>query len=260
MSKNKIFLTGLILMVMSAQGCLRTQQINDTVSQFSTINALMQGLYETDFDFAGIKKYGDFGIGTFNDLDGEMIAVNGKFYQVKSDGKVYFVNNSMKSAFCVVKFFNADKNIDLPGETDYAHIVGLLDKNITSKNIFNAVKITGKFKYVKVRSVPKQLKPYKGLSQAANEQNIFELKDVEGTLVGFRFPGYMSDVNVEGWHFHFISKDKERGGHVLDCALTVGLVSIDESGDFYLQLSGNQDFLKADFTKVDKAALEKAEK
>ena len=39
--------------------------------------------------------------------------------------------------------------------------------------------------------------------------------DVDGTLIGFRFPAAMTSVNVPGWHFHFLSADRSRGGHVL---------------------------------------------
>jgi len=259
MSKNKILLTSFIVLSALAQGCLCAHQGKDTVSQFSTINALMKGLYDTDFNYAQIKEYGSFGIGTFNGLDGEMVALNGKFYQVKSDGKVYLVDDSMKSSFCMVKFFSTDENITLKGETDYEHLIKLLEEKIPSKNIFYAVKIEGNFNYVKARSVPRQAKPYKGLTAAAKEQSVFEFKNKRGALVGFRFPGYMSEVNLAGWHFHFISEDETCGGHVLDCALANGLISIDRSSGFCLKLPDNQDFLNADFKKLDEAALKKAE-
>jgi len=260
MSKNKIFLISFIVLSALAQGCLCAHQGRDTVSQFSTINALMKGFYETDFDFASIKEYGDFGIGTFNALDGEMVALDGKFYQVKSDGSVCKVDDSVKSAFCMVKFFSSDRKIRLKGENDYVHMIEQLEQKISSKNIFYAAKIEGRFNYVKARSVPRQQKPYKELSEAAKEQSVFEFKDIEGSLVGFRFPDYMSEVNMAGWHFHFISKDGACGGHVLDCTLADGYITIDESSDFYLELPRTEDFLKTDFKKLDKDALKKIEK
>ncbi|MFA5008265.1 MAG: acetolactate decarboxylase [Candidatus Omnitrophota bacterium] len=260
MSKNKFIFVSVILSLILLQGCLHAPQNKDAISQFSTMNALMDGLYEASFNYAQIKKYGDFGIGTFNELDGEMIALDGKFYQIKSDGSVRNVTGSQKSAFCVVKFFNSDKKINLKGRNDYANIIKQLEEEITSKNIFYAVKIEGKFSYVKVRSIPRQAKPYKKLAQAAREQNVFELKDIDGALVGFRFPGYMPEINMAGWHLHFISKDGSSGGHVLDCVLASGTIALDESSNFYLKLSSNADFLKAGLEKLDKAAVEKIEK
>ncbi|MDD4182846.1 MAG: acetolactate decarboxylase, partial [Candidatus Omnitrophica bacterium] len=213
MKKSGFLFAGLFVLSIFTQGCLCAHQGKDAVSQFSTMNALMQGLYETDFDYGRIREYGDFGIGTFNGLDGEMVALDGKFYQVKSDGSVQMVDNSMKSAFCMVKFFNPDKKIESRGETDYASMIEWLEQKISSKNIFYAARIEGKFSYIKARSVPRQEKPYRGLSEAAKAQRIFEFKDIEGTLVGFRFPDYMSEVNMGGWHFHFISKSGASGGH-----------------------------------------------
>lgn len=257
MRKNKLLFVAAAILLIFVQGCLCSSK--DAVYQFSTINSLMKGIYDADFNYAQIKEYGNFGIGTFNALDGEMVALNGKFYQVKADGKVYPVNDSMKSAFCIVKFFNADRKIEPGVNVDYTSIIEWLEEKTPSKNIFYAVKIEGSFKYVKARSVPKQEKPYKGLSEAAKEQSVFEFKNIDGTLLGFRFPGYMSEINMAGWHFHFISNDKTCGGHVLDCVLARGLIFIDQSNEFCLKLPDSRDFLKADFRKLDEAALKKAE-
>lgn len=220
----------------------------------------MQGLYEADFNYAQIKKSGNFGIGTFNELDGEMVALAGKFYQIKSDGSVHDVDDSMKSPFCIVKFFKSDRKISLNGKKDYAGIIEQLDKAITSKNIFCAVKIEGKFNYIKTRSVPRQAKPYRKLPEVASKQSIFEFKDIDATLIGFRFPEYMAELNVAGWHFHFISKNAAFGGHVLDCVIADSHIAIDESNDFYLELPRAKEFLNADFGKVDKTVIEKIEK
>jgi acetolactate decarboxylase len=260
MKKSHFLFTGLFLLSIFTQGCLCVRTNKDAVSQFSTMGALMQGLYEADFNYAQIKKYGNFGIGTFNELDGEMVGLDGKFYQVKSNGSVIIVDDSSKSAFCIVKFFSPDKTINLTGQNDYASIIACLEKEIASKNIFYAAKIEGRFSFVKARSVPRQAKPYKTLSEAAKEQGVFEFKDIDGTLLGFRFPDYMSEINMAGWHLHFISKDKSAGGHVLDCVISDGYIAIDESNDFYLKLPRTEDFLKADFGKLDKEELEKIEK
>jgi acetolactate decarboxylase len=52
--------------------------------------------------------------------------------------------------------------------------------------------------------------------------------DIDGTLIGFRFPATASSVNVAGWHFHFLSADKTRGGHVLSLATGAGEARMQE--------------------------------
>ncbi len=72
-----------------------------------------------------------------------------------------------------------------------------------------------------MRSEPKQVKPYRPLTEVIKEEQVVNtLTEVDGALIGFRFPVAASSVNVTGWHFHFLSSDKAGGGHVL--ALTTG--------------------------------------
>lgn len=73
------------------------QMHKGSLFQASTINALVEGINEGDTTVKELKKHGDFGIGTFDDLDGEMIELDGKFYQIKSDGHAYPVKDSMKT-------------------------------------------------------------------------------------------------------------------------------------------------------------------
>jgi len=59
---------------------------SNTLFQTSTISALLEGVYDGETTYKALKQYGDFGLGTFDGLDGEMIGLEGKFYQVKADG------------------------------------------------------------------------------------------------------------------------------------------------------------------------------
>ena len=61
----------------------------EVLVQTSTIDALLDGVYDGELTYAELSRYGDFGIGTFEGLDGEMIAFDGAIWQVKSDGKAY---------------------------------------------------------------------------------------------------------------------------------------------------------------------------
>jgi acetolactate decarboxylase len=77
-----------------------------TLFQTSTIDALLEGKYDGDVSFAQLEERGDFGLGTLNALDGEMIALEGNFYQVKADGRAYEIDKRTRTPFAVVTFSN----------------------------------------------------------------------------------------------------------------------------------------------------------
>ena len=208
----------ILSIVVAAFGLLYAQSADHSIFQVSTFHALKHGKYDGETTFEELKKHGDFGIGTVNGLDGEVVALNGEFFQIKADGKVYSIAEQEKTPFAVVTFFKPDKTLSLPRVSDMKELQETLDRMLPSADSILAIRIAGEFKYVKVRSVPRQEKPYPGLAEALKHQTEFELKNVSGTLVGFRFPSYMDGVNVPGYHFHFITADKKAGGHTLDCS------------------------------------------
>ncbi len=206
------------LLAAALLGAAFAQSDGKVIFQVSTMAALKQGQYDGFVSFAELGKHGDFGIGTVNDLDGEMVGADGKFYQITEDGKVHLIDDSMKTPFANVTFFKPDAKMPVRSVKSVAALQELLNTRLRSKeSLPYAIKIDGHFKHMKVRSVPKQGKPSPGLEEVLKHQTIFELRDVQGTMVGFRFPGYIGEVNFPGFHFHFISADKSAGGHVLDC-------------------------------------------
>jgi len=247
------------LIILSITSCSIAQQ-NDALYQVSTINALLGGVYTGSESFAELKKHGDFGIGTFDELDGEMLAFDGEFYRVRSDGKPYEVEDDASTPFASVVFFEPDNSFDIKEDITYADLKTTLDKSLLSENLFYAIKVTGTFKNVKTRSVPKQQKPYADLVEVVKSQPTFEFDNVEGILVGFRSPPYSTGINVPGYHFHFINKDKTGGGHVLDCTLENGEIQIDNKYEFVMSLPNNIEFLEIDLNKDKDAELQKVEK
>ena len=150
----------------------------ETLVQISTIDALLSGVYDGVMTFGTLKEYGDFGIGTFEGLDGEMLGFDGNFYQVKADGIAYPVSDSMETPFASVTFFDTDREEQLPESLDYEP--SLFHKNgmLPTSNIFYAIKIEGAFSYMKTRSVPRQEKPYPPLAEVTKNQPTFEFNDV----------------------------------------------------------------------------------
>lgn len=228
--------------------------------QVSTIDALMGGIYDGDVNFKTLKENGDFGIGTFNGLDGEMLAFDGGFYQVKSDGTVSEVSDQMKTPFSSVVFFKETKKIPLKGPFNLKDLSETLDPLLPTQNMIYALRIDGVFEYAKTRSVPRQEKPYRELTEAVKEQPVFEFKNVRGTLVGFRFPDYMKSLNVPGYHFHFVAEDRKGGGHVLDWKIADVEVQAAEVPAFHMVIPQDAEFYKADLSKDKTADLMKVEK
>ncbi|MBU0548549.1 MAG: acetolactate decarboxylase [Candidatus Omnitrophica bacterium] len=241
MLANKSYLC-LVILVFNLLGCGHLPD-REVLYQASTIQALSAGDYDGQVTLCALKGHGDFGLGTFQGLDGEMVALDGLFYQVKVNGHVYPVNEAEGIPFAQVTFFDTDKTFAVDNELSYAELRQYLDKLLSSKNIFYAVKISGLFKYVKTRSVPKQVKPYSGLDQAVKEQKVFEFHDIRGSVVGWRSPEYFKGFSVGGYHLHFISEDRLSGGHLLDFQTSGVIIEIDETTDFYLSLPTNEEFL-----------------
>lgn len=229
------------------------------VFQSSTIGALMEGVYDGEITYAELARQGDFGLGTFNALDGEMIAFDGRFFQMKSDGKAYPVDPSTKTPFAVVMFFDPTVKVLWEELTDWQQFQRAVDKAVPSKNIFYAVKVRAVFDYVRVRTVPRQRKPYPPLVDVARNQPEFTHEGIKGTLVGFRFPDYTQGVNVAGYHVHFLDDALAAGGHVLDFRMRDARIDIDVTSQFHMEVPECGDFLNADLDKDQSEAIHQAE-
>jgi acetolactate decarboxylase len=249
----------LILGLSTALGTLTPMHAAGSISQFSTIDALMQGIYDGPATFAEVKRYGDFGIGTVNHLDGEMLALDGVFYQITGDGKVHVIPETAKTSFATVCFFKAEKASSVPKLTSYKALQAWLDQQLGSKNYFWAVHLHGTFPTMKVRSISPQSPPYRPLAEVAKSESVFEYRSVTGTLVGFRSPPYIKGINVPGYHFHFLSDDKTFGGHVLGCSVLQGIATWNSLQTFQLKLPDDPAFRHADLSLHDAKALEKVE-
>jgi acetolactate decarboxylase len=231
----------------------------DVLFQVSTIDALLQGVYDGVIDFDELKQQGDFGIGTFEGIDGEMVALNGEYYQIKADGIAYPVNNNMTTPFSTVTYFDKDLGVNISAE-NFTELCSILNAQIPSKNLFYAIRIDGIFPFAKTRSIPKQSKPYPSLKDAAANQSIFEFDDVRGTIVGFYTPEYAEGLNVPGYHLHLITEDRRSGGHILDLALNSSEVWLDITPIFNMVLPSIGGFEGADLTKDLQNELKEVER
>jgi len=223
------------------------------------VNALVEGIYEQKIPFAHIRQHGDFGLGTFDQLDGEMVMLDGQIYQMKADGQVNRVDDDALTPFACVTFFQPMTRDTLDQETSYADFLQWLLSLLPSPNIFYALRIDGWFSQVKVRSVPKQ-ESYRPLVEVAREQPIFEFHEIEGTLAGFFTPSFMASLNVPGLHLHFLSADRQHGGHLLECQPRQVGVGVQLINTLQLGLPMNLDYLTCDFQRNIDQDLHEAEK
>ncbi len=230
----------LLAIAIAVPGCSTSTADRDVMYQISMYSVLSEGGYDGDVTYKDLRQHGDLGIGTFDNLDGEMIALAGDFYQIKADGKAYPANDSMEAPFAIVTFFDMDKAVSLDNIADYEQLRQRLDSVLPDKDIFYAIKIAGDFEYIKARSVAAQTKPYPSLDEALKGQTISELHDVAGTLVGFWCPAYVDEINVPGYHFHFITADRKDGGHLLECKIRSAQAEIDYTSGFSMELLGSQ--------------------
>jgi len=223
------------------------------------VNALVEGLYEQKVPLREIKRHGDFGLGTFDDLDGEMILLDGRVYQVNSAGRVAVVDDAGMTPFACVTFYRPISHEDVAQAMDYQAFLNLVQQLLPSPNIFYAIRMEGTFDYVKTRSVPRQ-ENYRPLAEATKDQPVFEFQNVAGTLAGFITPSFMGAVNVPGLHLHFLSADFTRGGHLLECRPRQGRIGVQFISRLELSLPMTFDYLTQDFTRNVEQDLNKAEK
>lgn len=207
---------------------------DNTLFQVSTFKDLSAGHYEGIISSGNLKIHGDVGIGTFDGLDGEMIELNGDIYQAKSDRSVLLVNNSDMIPFAMVTNFNPDKVIVVNKSMNYKELQQYLNTTLPSKNLFYSFKVMGSFSTIKARSPPKQYEPYPNLTVALKNQSIFYFNNINGTMVGFWCPESASNFNLNDYHFHFISVDRNSGGHVLDMELNNVIIEIDYMPNIYV--------------------------
>jgi acetolactate decarboxylase len=190
------------------------------------VDALMKGCYQENTTIRELKQHGNFGLGTFNDLDGEMMMLDGTVYQLKEDGFAHEVSDSAETPFSCVTFFSPTTVEEIERDLEYVAFKNLLDQLMPSENVFSAVRIDGVFSTIRVWSVPKQ-EAWRPISEV--KPKVFEYENVRGTLAGFFTPRFIKSLLHPGYHLHFLTEDRLHGGHLDQCRLqrlTIGIQTI----------------------------------
>ena len=168
------------------------------IYQHGTLGGLMQDLMEGTEKIGTLSNYGNFGLGTLEGSNGEVIFLDGIIYHADETGKINQLSGGELTPYAAVTNFESDANYSLSN----------------------------------VRVAPKQEKPYPRFVDIARNQPEFEAEDITGTIVGFFTPGLFHGAAAAGFHLHFISDDRKFGGHVLDFQLSEGSVNLMELAEF----------------------------
>ncbi len=230
--------------------------------QVSTLQALLAGEYDGTVSLKEVLQRGNMGIGTFDKLAGEMIIYDGVIYQGRIDGKAYVKTEAVTTPFVNVARSDCNKPLSTSFAGGYEGLKSLLNRIYPQENKPVLFCIRGKFRKLAYRSVPEQQKPYPLLVEVVKQQAVFKKEFIEGVLIGFRFPEYMSGINVNGFHLHFLSKDKKYGGHLF--AVDSGEIIIEATSLNSFEVFLPDNIAQARFDKVDAKkdteAVEKLEK
>lgn len=192
-------------------------QDRDAITQLAPFLYILSGNYDGALTVAQFKAAGNFGIGTFEGLDGEAILLDGVVFQVKGDGSVSIPEDTQRMPFGACTLFDDDLRSAMRNIASFAAFSKALEANFENKQIFYAVKAHGVFSAMRVRSCDKQEKPYRPLAEAVKQQHEYTYTQTSGTLIGFWTPLFVPGaIGVPGFHLHFLSDDRKQGGHVLD--------------------------------------------
>ena len=251
--------TAIIFSAVLLCGC-GTTKTDPCITQVAIIDTLLGGMYDGSATVGQLKSWGNIGIGTMHQLDGEMLVVDGVVYQVKYDGTVNRPADSETIPFATVVNFVPTKKIQLKNIKSFKDFEKQVPQYIANRNVPVAIRFKGKFSFMHTRSVERQKKPYRPLIEASKNQAEFKFKNISGDMVGFLFPKYVKGMNVPGWHVHFVDKDRRCGGHILDFSLLEGELEICEIYDFRAIFPAGSDHLaKLDLNKDRGQELKKVE-
>lgn len=192
--------------------------------QVSTLQALAQGFSKSVITVEELLNHGDLGLGTFEDVDGEMIVLDGKCYRAQNNGDVVPAEDGRGVPFASVCQFQAHRVEKLEDVNRIEQLKEWLTLRIEEDfglNSMYAVRIEGEFSKVDARSESGTKAHHVTLKDALSvTQKAFIFENIKGALVCVYYPDYMDGINAAGWHLHFLSEDRKYGGHVFDVSLT----------------------------------------
>ncbi|MCR5559102.1 MAG: acetolactate decarboxylase [Schwartzia sp.] len=234
----------------------------ESLNQIALLQSLAQGYFGGTVTVRDMRSLGDVGIGTFEGLNGEMIMLDGTVYQALGDGRVVVADDRTAVPYATVTYFDDDIHVGMKDVKDKESFEKLLNAEVKKcgENSFYMIKLHTEFSSILFRSEYGSRKPYPTLVEALKgKQTEFTAQNIKGTLVGLYCPNYMGGLNTPGWHFHFISDDRQQGGHILELSLKEGTVEIDKTDKFTMILHDDPEFHRMNLAKDMSKDIKSAE-
>jgi acetolactate decarboxylase len=203
----------------------RTERSPEAVGE--VYQTLLDGIYDGEVTITELLTHGDFGVGTFNHLDGEMVVLHGTCHHLRSDGSASVAAGEDRTPFAAVTYFRPQTVLSVSTPTSRADIARQVDDAIGTANLIQAIRINGMFGYVRARTVVAQSPPYQPMTTAIADEPITEFRNMPGDLVGFRTPEFEQGISVAGYHLPSSTRPGARGGHALDFDLASGRIGAD---------------------------------
>ena len=208
--------------------------------QVSTLQALALGYSRKVTTVGELLKKGNIGLGTFENVNGEMIVLEGRCYRADQDGRVSVVPPETGVPFAAVGRLYGEQRFELNEMPSIESIRSKLTEKIEERfglNSMHVVRIDGMFEKVDARSESPYRSHHVTLKEILSEnQKAFLFENIRGSLVGVYFPDYLDGINMPGWHLHFLSEDRTKGGHVFDVSVRTGTALVDRICSMELDL------------------------
>jgi acetolactate decarboxylase len=238
------------------------EKTQNRLFQVGILSSFIHCAYEGDVMLSDVLENGDTGLGTINGVDGNIVINNGIAYHLDFDGNASKADNTKYTPFCVSAFLNTKHSFELSDIGSFAHLAEEIRKTLPSKNYIYLFKINGVYNKITMRGEKVQPKPYLPLSKTIlTTQRIFSLEQVQGTMIGSLFPDYLKHINLNDFHFHFISEDEKKGGHVHELSadsLEITVAIVDNINLHFL--NNNTWFSNEDFSIISKKEMETVQK
>ena len=214
--------------------------MQNKIYQVSTLQALALGYSRSVINAGELLQEGDTGLGTFEDVNGEMIVMDGHCYRADQNGNITVVAPETGVPFAAVAKLYGEQRFPLDNMPDITSVRTELTRKIEERfglNSMHIVRIDGVFERVDARSEAPYRSHHITLKEVLGQtQKAFLFENIRGSLVGVYFPDFMDGINMPGWHLHFLSDDKSKGGHVFDVCIREGTAKVDKISNIFINL------------------------
>lgn len=204
---------------------------HEVVHQLQLAHVLLDGDYQGVATLADVLADGDFGLGTVDHLDGELVIVDGEPWQVDWRGQAHLMPLDTRTPFAVVSAMHPVRQVqvDHVGWEEVAHTIERLVDDPTAVVL---VRLEGTFTSALMRSVPPQTPPYRPFTEVADRDEVrWTVSPFRGVLVGFRFPDLTPGATITGLHLHGLDDQRTTGGHVHDFHVDNAVLTLGVSHD-----------------------------